>query len=364
MNTAVKTGWLLGPAMGPIDQDVSKRIDVLRLILIFLIVLAHGARLLTGLVPGLESGTRFVISVFNDNVTHAAIPLFFIISGFLFLRKFDLSVPAYLTMCRKKLLSIFIPYLLFNLIWVLWLYFVGSIEMFGSRSFLIQEGILTELFGLGTVPVNYPLWFLRDLLIVFVVSPVFLVFYKEAPLIGMIVMFLLWTACSGTGSFSFYGNAFAFYVGGLLSRYDINLKNSGFLDKYVYPAFVIFTTIMIFHERLGIAASSYYFLFKCNMLVGVLFFWCLSRYPFIKNNRFLHIGATYSFFIYLTHEPTLSITQTTILSRFQPGGTVTQVVYFFATAVVTMIFLGGVGAILSRIVPGVYAVATGSRKRR
>ncbi len=364
MNTAVKTGWLLGPAMGPIDQDVSKRIDVLRLILIFLIVLAHGARLLNDLVPGLESGTRLFISIFNDHITHSAIPLFFIISGYLFLRKFDLSVPAYLTMCRKKLLSIFIPYLLFNLIWVLWLYFVGSIEMFGSRTFLIQEGILTKLFGLGTVPVNYPLWFLRDLLIVFIVSPIFLVFYKEAPLTGVIIMFFLWTVCSGSGSFSFYGNAFAFYVGGLLSRYDINIKNSSFLDKYVYPAFIIFTTIMFFHERLGISHSSYSFLFKCNMLVGVLFFWCLSRYSFIKNNRFLHIGATYSFFIYLTHEPTLSITQSSILSRFQPQGAPFQVAYFFITAIGTMIFLGCLGAVLSRIVPGVYAVATGSRKRR
>ncbi|MFZ5811184.1 MAG: acyltransferase family protein [Thermodesulfobacteriota bacterium] len=364
MNTAVKTGWLLGPAMGPIDQDVSQRIDVLRLILIFLIVLAHGARLLTGLVPGLESGTRFVISIFNDNITHSAIPLFFIISGYLFLRKFDLSVPAYLTMCRKKLLSIFVPYLLFNLIWVLWLYFVGSIEMFGSRSFLVQEGIWTKLFGLGTVPVNYPLWFLRDLLIVFIVSPVFLVFYKEAPLIGVVMLFFLWTVCSGAVSFSFYGNAFAFYVGGLLSRYDFNLKNSGFLDKYIYPSFVMLTTIMIFHEQIGMSPSSYHFIFKCNMLLGVLFFWCLSRYSFIKNNRFLHVGAAYSFFIYLTHEPTLSITQTSILSRFQPQGIVFQVLYFFITAIVTMIFLGFLGAALSRIVPGVYAVATGSRKRR
>ncbi len=364
MNTAVKTGWLLGPAMGPIDQDVSRRIDVLRLLLIFLIVLSHGARLLTGLVPDLEPGTRLVISLFNDNVTHAAIPLFFIISGYLFLRKFDLSTQAYLTMCRKKLVSILVPYIFFNLIWILWFFFVGSIEMFGSRSFLLQEGVVTKLFGLGTVPVNYPLWFLRDLLIVFIISPVFLVFYKEAPLVGAVVFFSLWTVWGGPGSFSFYGNAFAFYLGGLLSRYDVNLRDTAFLDKLVFPGFIACTAIMMLHEKLGIGPESYHFLFKCNMLLGVVFFWCLSRYSVLKDSRLLHVGATYSFFIYLTHEPTLSIVQSSVLPRFQPAGVLSQVVYFFASAVLTMIFLGCVGAVLSRIVPGPYAVVTGSRKRR
>lgn len=364
LNAALKSGWLLGPAHTPIDPDVSKRIDVLRLILIFFIVLSHGARLLTGLVPTLDPGTRFVISLFNDNITHAAIPLFFTISGYLFLRKFELSAGAYLTMCRKKLVSILVPYVFFNLIWICWLLFVGSIEMFGSRSYLLQEGIVAKLFGLGTVPVNYPLWFLRDLLIVFIVSPVFLVFYKEAPLVGAVVFFFLWTVHGGPGSFSFYGNAFSFYLGGLLSRYDVNLRETAFLDKFVFPGFAICTAIMIFHDRIGIGQENYHFLFKCNMLLGVVFFWCLSRYSRIKNSRFLHIGATYSFFIYLTHEPTLSIFQSSVLSRYQPSGVVAQTAYFLASPIVIMFLLGCVGAILSRILPGPYALVTGSRKRR
>ncbi|NDY55349.1 acyltransferase [Desulfovibrio sulfodismutans] len=364
MNTARQTSWALGPALDPIDGDVSKRIDVLRLILIALVVIGHGYRVLSALVPDQSPGMRIVMDIFNNNVTHAAIPLFFGISGYLFMRKFDLSMDAYVSMCRKKLFSILVPYILFNLIWVLWLYFVGSIEMFGSKTFLLQEGIVTKLLGIGTVPVNYPLWFLRDLLIVFILSPILLVFYKEAPLIGVVTFFSLWVLLAPETSYSLIGNMFAFYAGGLVSRYNVNLRDSGPLDKYVFPGFLASTVILIFHAELGMKHDIYMLLFKCNMLFGVVFFWCLSRYSFMKNSKFLHIGATYSFFIYLTHEPTLSWFQTNILSVYQPHGSLSQIVYFFGSGIATMLLLGSIGAILSRIIPGTYAVATGARRRR
>ncbi|KUG28456.1 hypothetical protein ASZ90_001697 [hydrocarbon metagenome] len=364
MNTEKQAFWALEPAHGPIDADVSKRIDVLRFLLIALVVIGHGYRVLAALVPDHGPGMLAVMDIFNNNVTHAAIPLFFIISGYLFLRKFELSVDAYMDMCRKKLFSLLVPYILFNLIWILWLYFVGSIEMFGSRTFLLQEGILTKLLGIGTVPINYPLWFLRDLLLVFILSPIFLVFYKEAPLVGSITFFVLWVLMSPATSYSLAGNMFAFYLGGMLARYKVNLRDSASLDKYVFPGFVLATTLLIFHTELGMQNGLYMFFFKCNMLFGVVFFWCLSRYSFMKNSKILHIGATYSFFIYLTHEPTLSMFQTSLLSLYKPHDSLSQVCYFFGSGMAVMFLLGCLGAILSRIVPGVYAVATGARRRR
>ncbi len=364
MNTARQTSWVLGPAHGPIDADVSKRIDVLRLILIALVVIGHGYRVVSAMVPDPGTGIRVVVAIFNENITHAAIPLFFIISGFLFLRKFDLSVEAYVTMCRKKLFSLLIPYLLFNLIWILWLYFVGSIDMFGSKTFLLQEGIFVKLFGIGTVPINYPLWFLRDLLLVYLISPVLLVYYKESPLVGVVTFFALWVILGSENSYSLYGNMFAFYMGGLLSRYELNIRDSGSLDKYVFPGFLLATAILLFHNELGMVQYIYMFLFKCNMLFGVVFFWCLSRYSFVKNSKLLHIGATYSFFIYLTHEPTLSWLQSRLLTVYQPHGSLSRIAYFFGSGIALMFLLGAVGAILSRIAPGAYAVATGARKRR
>lgn len=364
MNSARQTAWALGPAQGPIDADVSRRIDALRIILIALIVIGHGQRVLAVMVPELSPGMLFVADLFNNNVTHAAIPLFFMISGYLFLRRFDLSMDAYLGMCRKKLLTLLIPYLIFNLIWVLWLFFVGSIEMFGSKSFLLQEGILTKVLGIGTVPLNYPLWFLRDLLIVFLVSPVLLVYYKESPLVGCLTFFGLWAVVGSQTSYSLFGNMFAFYLGGLISRYDLNIRDSGALDKYVFPGFALTTAVIMHHAQLGMEQGLYMFLFKCNMIFGVVFFWCLSRYGFVKNSRILHVGATYSFFIYLTHEPTLSWLQSTTLSAFHPTGSLVQILYFFGSGILTMVFLGGIGAVLARVIPGIYAVATGARKRR
>lgn len=364
MNPSRQTAWRLGPALGPIDADVSRRIDVLRLIFIALIVIGHGHRVVMAMVPDLSPGLLFVVDVFNGNVTHAAIPLFFMISGYLFLRRFELSLDAYAVMCRKKLLSLVIPYVVFNLIWVLWLYFVGSIEMFGSKTFLLQEGVLDKLLGIGTVPVNYPLWFLRDLLVVFLVSPLLLVYFKESPLVGALTFFGLWVYLGPNTSYSLFGNLFAFYLGGLISRNDVNVRDSGRLDRYVFPGFALSTALIMLHDQLGMSQEVHMFLFKCNMMFGVVFFWCLSRYGFMKNSRILHIGATYSFFIYLTHEPTLSVLQSWTLERYVPSGSLTQILYYFGSGMVTMVILGSIGAVFSRLTPRLYGLATGSRTRR
>lgn len=364
MNSAPQTAWALGPATGPIDADVSKRIDVLRFVLIALIVFAHTKRVMVALTPDLDAGFMFVVSLIDDNITQSAVPLFFMISGYLFLRKFDLSMDAYLGMCRKKLLSILVPYILFNLIWVLWIYFVGSIEMFGSKTFLLQEGIIAKTLGIGTIPINYPLWFLRDLLIVFIVSPILLVYFKEAPLVGALTFLGLWIYLGSGTVYSLFGNMFAFYLGGFISRRDMNIRDSAKLDKYIFPGFLAAAFALMYHEQLGMESDVYMALMKCKIMVGVVFFWCLSRYGFVKNSRLLHLGGKYSFFIYLTHEPTLGWLQSMTLAVYKPVGSLAQILYDFGSAITIMVLLGCLGALLSRLVPGVYAVATGARRRR
>ena len=84
-----------------------------------------------------------------------------------------------------------VPLLFFNGIWIAWIFVIGSIPLFGSRSFLLQAGIVNKLLGIGMPPLNYPLWFLRDLCIVFVLTPIFLACYRRIPVTGLVALLLL-----------------------------------------------------------------------------------------------------------------------------------------------------------------------------
>jgi len=353
----------LGPATEPIDPDVSARIDVLRAILIGLIVLCHGGRWIGSDVAFAGPAVEFVLALVNRGLDCVAVPLFFAISGYLLLRKLTLSPAAYLGLLRKKFVSIGIPFLFFNAVWIGWIFTIGCIDLFGSRSFLLQAGILRKLVGIGTSPINYPLWFLRDLLILFALSPVFLVFYRRVPVAGLLALLLVWFTGALTDEYSLGGFAFAFYAGGFLARRRVNLRDTARLDKFVLPVFLAASVLVGLTPWLGLDVYGLAALKKLYQIVGVAAFWCVSRYAWIKGSRVLHAMASMSFFIFLTHEPTVSLLQARLLRLWQPAGTAWQLVAYPVAGLTAMALLYGLGRALSRLAPKVFAVLTGSPLR-
>jgi surface polysaccharide O-acyltransferase-like enzyme len=357
-------GWRLGPVSGPIDPDVSSRIDVLRIILIGLIVLCHGGRFVGSDIPFAGTTVEFLLTFVNRGLDCVAVPLFFCISGYLLLRKLELSPAAYASLIRKKAVSIGVPFLVFNGIWIIWIFAVGSIVMFGSRSFLLQTGIVHKLLGIGTSPINYPLWFLRDLLLIFAVSPVFLVFYKRLPVTGLSLLLLLWFVESPASEYSLAGFAFAFYLGGFLARRGVNLRDTAGWDKYVFPVFLLGSVVVGLQPWIGLDPYSLAALKKVYQMVGVVAFWCLSRRQWVQGPALLHRMASHSFFIFLTHEPTVSLLQSRLQLLWQPTGTVSQLLGYFVPGLAALFLLYGLACLLSRLVPGVYAVLSGAPLRR
>jgi len=357
-----KPSWMLGPVHDPIDRDVSKRIEVLRIILIGLIVLAHGARGITVRIGG-ETGplASLLLEVLNGHVDFVAVPLFFAISGFLFLRKFDLSLAAYGDMLRKKFVSVLVPYILFNAGLAAWFFFVGSIEMMGSWNFLVGEGLFTKTFGLGVTPINYPLWFLRDLLVVFLVSPVFLVLFKEAPSVGLIALFLLWTGLS-EGTYTYAGDMFAFYLGGYVARSRLPLAGLSWWQRAGSWAFCLLTVVLVTWKSLGFTDEGVrQFCFKTNLVLGIAAFWRVSAFSAIRDSKLLARMGRHSFFVYLAHEPTMSVLQTKLLAVWRPVGDAQQVVFYFGSGLAVILGLWLVAEALSKLVPRVYGFAVGAR---
>lgn len=353
----------LGPVRDPIDADVSARIDVLRPVLIGLIVLCHGGRFLGGEVPFASPAVEFTLTMINRGLDCVAVPLFFAISGYLLLRKLEATPAAYARLLRTKAVAIGVPFVLFNAIWIGWVFAVGSIPNFGGRSFVLAAGIPQKLLGIGTSPFNYPLWFLRDLLLVFVLAPVYLVFFRRLPHLGLLALGLAWFLESPASEYSLAGFAFAFYAGGWLARTRTNLRDTAGWDKYVLPLYGLLTVVVGLQPWLGLDPYALAALKKVYQMLGVAAFWCLSRQRWLKGSRLLHWLAAMSFFVFLTHEPTVSVLQSLLLRWWRPAGVIGQLAAYPLVGLAAMAGLAWLGWALARFAPRLFAVLTGAPAR-
>lgn len=169
--------------MRPTDLQ-SKVIAFLRFPLIVLVMFAScNLTTLGGEWGTLPFAGRF-IDVFSRRVATFAIPFFFFISGYLFFKTGKFSFDIYLGKLGRRLQSLFVPYVLWNLLYLLAAIIVG---LFTNRVPIMGVAMekMTFLDGLKAfwdislaggstmaAPINVPFWFMRDLMVVMVCSPV------------------------------------------------------------------------------------------------------------------------------------------------------------------------------------------------
>lgn len=165
-------------------SDFAKRCLFLRFPLVVLIVAVHSRYSNILLV---EDPDSFFNAYVFRNMPHTAVPYFFLMSGFFLTWKLKPSeMFSYRVMLRKKAVSLVLPYFLWNTLWSMLLYL--SLLFPKSQvlpSYKYQDmGVWTVLKDIYWKPLDYPLWFLRDLIVFFLVSPVFLWLIDRTLLFG------------------------------------------------------------------------------------------------------------------------------------------------------------------------------------
>ena len=174
---------------------LSKIINLLRFPLSFLIVLLH-SNCITNNGYHYDTGIGdFFMVCFTNGICQVAIPAFAFISGYLFFNHFSTwDYNTYKTKIKKRFYSLFIPYMTWNIIAFLWIVFYQSIlNIFKHTNFDIIEifhsvgGIRLFWDTYDTMPLDGPLWYIRDLIFVVLLSPIIMLFIKKTKLWGMIL---------------------------------------------------------------------------------------------------------------------------------------------------------------------------------
>lgn len=152
---------------------------------------------------------------FSVVIARSAVPIFFIISGYLlFLKVEKYNKIVYISKLRKRWHSLVIPYLSWIILFVLWtlMFKVGGIllhskpwtgilEYFQEHSYLHMLwdssvwGERVTWLGIETHnsgPVLLPFWYMRDLIMMVVISPIIFWLVKEAKIIFLILLLAIY----------------------------------------------------------------------------------------------------------------------------------------------------------------------------
>lgn len=131
----------------------------------------------------------------GKTLTPAAVSTFFVISGYLYFANVtNFNKEAYITKTKRRFNTLLIPYLLWNLAGVITLIVLGTFNEgkvgFNSLSDFLSQFWCCNVWNENTVNflgkhtplyahIDWPLWYLRDLIVMSILSPIIYVAVKS-----------------------------------------------------------------------------------------------------------------------------------------------------------------------------------------
>lgn len=318
---------------------------------------------------------RWIKLFITYGLARCAVPLFFMFSAFLQAKKND----NYPVLLKKRAKSLLLPYAL----WMAFLaFFYGELKLIIAKivpqflgksedtcfSWTVLDWIHKILgykpkidgsgFDLPEFAVQF--WFVRDLLILVILSPIIKWLIKRFP-VGFFSLSLA-AFIIPVRVYFVETTAFFFYIAGLCwGMYDIPLFKM--VDKVqwkeILPLFLI--TFIAAHTFGGGAHSTPYnfmVIFDCVIFIK------LSAFIIRKEKLYSLFSylAGFSFFLFAIHSPLLNGYTSKIWIRFFPmKNTFWSLCQYFIPTLITITIGTGIGIVLKKICPPLFRALNGGR---
>lgn len=368
-----------------VSEETSKRITSLRFLLIVFVVFIHNYYSSDTIAEAVEKGGSVVL--LNENsivywlklfiskgITRCAVPLFFIFSAFLQSIKND----DYSKLLKKKSKSLLLPYFIWTLIYGFYFAGLKIIVLKIAPQFIgnPENTALTwtkmewfhKFFGYEFKPDGsfelpgfaYQFWFIRDLIILVIVSPVLNFFVKKIPFLFLCVISILYF-CSVQIYFVENQALFYYSLGLLWGNYRINVFEK--IDKinWLEIIFLFLTTFIIsnLNKKYGSILHQCYVFFASIMLLK------FSKNLTQRENLYnvLKYLSGFSFFLFAIHTPVLNeMLKKYWLYLFPMKNSFFSLFEFFGVALLNITIGTFIGIILKKICFPLFCLLNGGRK--
>ena len=361
------------------DKLLSETINVLRFPLAVGIVFIHnqmdsiqiqGGGYNYSLIPAVQ----WSVNLFSQVLPRIGVPLFFLFSGYLFFRSGIFSKDVYKEKLQRRSRSLLVPYLFWNFVGFLIL--LTQLHPLFIRFFPLYENahidistFLSCFWGFSLIdasgadsPIDGPLWYVRDLMILCLTTPIIHWCIKKMKWPFIVVLGAIWFFTLG----SYIGlphmchqGVFFFPLG---AYFAINKKNfvewvrTNKITKclaYIAPVLLIADLIVY---------PKFTWLHQCWILTGMVcalyFVSLLTEKGKLKENKFL---TDANFFVFCLHYLLINKFMKMCVMFLHPTSSVSILVLYFGIPVVIIFFCLGIFKLLNKYTPSFLKVINGGR---
>lgn len=242
----------------------------------------------------------FRISI-SHVLTHIAVPTFFFISGYLFFGKLEVwNKAVYLDKLKRRVRTLLIPYLIWNTLYILLT--VQSISrhegLDALLAFLDEKGWLLLYWKVYLVP----LWYIRDLMVVSLLSPLIYYLFKHARLFGLFLLLVCYVVPTDIKFLIPLKTAFFFFGFGAYLRLH-KADPTTFTEKYKYALYILAFLLWIIDTRFdGHNTTTGNLIYPFFIIAGSLAMINLATTCIRKGWQIPRFLIQSTFFVYVSHE--------------------------------------------------------------
>jgi len=294
------------------EKRLSGVIESMRFPLIYLVVIAHMVSFETPRVTlswNSHDIYTFISEMISHNLARLSVRCYFLISGYyLFKKLVELNCSVYVGQLKKKIRTLLIPYVLWNLILIAALiskyYLFQRLELNSTNSQAEYETIVNNSWYqlLWGMPINFPLWYMRDLICMTLIAPLFYFWFRYLKGYGLVLLVIFYLTIHNTGIPGFSSTAMMFFGAG--AYYAMHKQNLLLVTAPFKKTSMALTLVLLLIATLMNGTTSHEYIVRMFILVGVVavinLFDDLNDKERWRNT--LDKLAPYSFFIYVSHE--------------------------------------------------------------
>jgi Acyltransferase family len=355
------------------DKKLSIKISIISFLLLLHVVVGHSVNVFydkTG-----DNTVWFIENLFSTRLVKIIIPIFFFISSYLFFLNFDspqkINLKKFKEKIIKRLGTLGKPYFFWCTFWFLFmiiLQIIPKTSIFFTTK-LYQLSLWKQFWNLYLEPIEYPFWFIRELLLYIIISPLLYFLVKQLKFYIIILLFIF-----SIFKYSLFNvfeidiyriHMLVYYCLGIfcaINKTDLSIRLNLFFQIVLIIIGFSLCILLIYFDINNQNNQLWYIVLISNIttIVGVISVW--SLYDYLDNKFDFKYKEIYSygFIIYATHGiPILLLKEATVAilhpSKWQLLG---LYIFNFTITIITCLYFG---KMLKKKLPRFYQFVTGNR---